>query len=126
VFDVAENTSDIVAQPNSGDADSQSTLDVMQVAKRLDVAPTTLKGWLAEDQDRDPATRKFDFHRWRGRSRKWTEKGFRKLEMAIHQESQTGVLARWRTREKTKTGSPPDPDAEAALAEVLGSKHTRT
>jgi hypothetical protein len=126
VFKVAENTHDIGPQPNSGDDDSQRTLDVVEVAARLDVAPATLKGWLAEDHERNPAMRKFDFHRWRGRSRKWTEDSFLKLEMAIHQESQTGVLARWRTREKTKTESPPDPDAEASLAEVLGSKQERT
>ncbi|SDO48159.1 hypothetical protein SAMN05444050_4243 [Afipia sp. GAS231] len=101
-------------------------MDVAQTAARLDVSPATLKGWLAEDQDRDPEKRKFDFHRWRGRRRKWTEEGFRKLELAIHEESQTGVLSKWRTREKTKAESPPDPDAEAALAEVLGTKHTRT
>jgi hypothetical protein len=123
---VTENRTDMRMQPNSCDAEAQHTLDVAQVAARLDVAPATLKGWLSEDHERDPAKRKFDFHRWRGRRRKWTEEGFRKLELAIHQESQNGVLSRWRTREKTKTESPPDPDAEAALAEVLGPKHTRT
>jgi hypothetical protein len=124
VVDVAKDLTDIATQPNSSDADSQ--LGVVEVAARLDVAPATLKGWLAEDQERDPAMRKFDFHRWRGRSRKWSEVGFRKLEMAIHQESQDGVLARWRTRGKAKMESPPDPDAEASLAEVLGSKQERT
>jgi hypothetical protein len=113
-------------QPNSSDIGTQQTLDVAEVAARLDVAPATLKGWLSEDQDRDPADRKFDFHRWRGRRRKWTEAGFRKLELAIHEESQTGVLSGWRTREKTRAVSPADPDAEAALAEVLGTKHKRT
>ncbi len=56
----------------------------------------------------------------------WSEEGFEKLEMAIHRESQIGVLAHGRTREKTKRESPPDPDAEAALEEVLGVKNTRT
>jgi hypothetical protein len=123
---LVESRSNIRLQPNSSDNATQQALDVAQAAARLDVSPATLKGWLAEDQDRDPENRKFDFHRWRGRSRKWTEEGFRKLELAIHEESQTGVLSRWRTRGKTKAESPPDPDAEAALAEVLGTKHTRT
>ena len=118
---------DISSQPNSSDAGAQPTLDVTEVATRLDVAPATLKGWLADDQEREPAERKFDFHRWRGRNRKWTQEGFRKLEFAIHQESQNGVLSGWRTRKKNPNAeSPPDPDAYAALAEVLGSKPTRT
>jgi hypothetical protein len=121
VFDVAKETKKS-AQPNSGDDGPRGTLDVTQVAARLDVALATLKGWLTEDHERDPAARRFDFHRWRGRNRKWSEEGYQKLEMAIHHESQSGVLSRWRTREKTKAESPPDPDAEAALAEVLGTK----
>jgi hypothetical protein len=104
----------------------QAILEVKDVAARLGVVVSTLNGWLKEDEARDPSKRVFDFHRLRGRSRKWSEAGFQKLEMAIHRESENGVLAGGRTREKGRHESPPDPDAEAALATVLGTKHVRT
>ena len=115
-----------IAQPNSGNDGPQPMLDLVEVAARLAVAQATLKGWLADDQERPAPDRVFDFHRWRGRNRKWTEEGFQHLEAAIHRESQIGVLARWRTREKSNMDSPPDPDAEAAMREVLGEDSDKT
>jgi hypothetical protein len=94
-------------------------LDTGEIAERLNVAMSTLSGWLRADQARRPEDRVFDFHRWRGRSRYWSEEGFQKLEMAIHRESQVGVLARWRTRRSDDLLSPPDPDADASLDQVL-------
>jgi transposase len=111
--------------PNSSDFSEQHELDVKDVAKRLAVSVSTLNGWLKEDEKRAPGTRVFDFHRSRGRTRKWSEEGYAKLEFAINRESRSGVLAGWRTREKSRQLSPPDPDAEAALAEVLGTRRER-
>ena len=62
-------------------------LEVKDVARRLDVAPSTLNGWLRYYEGRPPEQRVLEFHRWRGRLRKWSEAGFRKLETAIHRES---------------------------------------
>jgi hypothetical protein len=107
------------------DSEHICDLEVKDVARRLDVAPSTLNGWLKEDENRPPGQRMFEFHRWRGRLRKWSEAGFRKLEMAIHRESQAGVLSGSRIRRHTVV-SPPDLDAEAALNEVLGDDRKRT
>jgi hypothetical protein len=98
----------------------------MEAATRLGTAVSTLNTWLADDASRAPTARAFDFHRWRGNKRVWSEEGFQKLEMAIHRESESGVLAGGRTRERARHESPPDPDAAAALEEVLGTKRTRT
>jgi hypothetical protein len=106
------------------DSDHVWDLDVKDVARRLDIAPSTLNGWLKEDEGRAPAERVFEFHRWRGRLRKWSEAGCRKLEVAIHRESQAGVLSGPRIRRTA--ASPPDPDAEAALDKVLGADRKRT
>jgi hypothetical protein len=101
-------------------------LDVKTVAERLGVAASTLNSWLKDDEVRPISERVFDFHRWRGRVRRWSEEGFLSLEMAIHHESESGVLSGGRTREKVRHESPLDPDAEAALREVLGSNRKRT
>jgi hypothetical protein len=95
------------------------TLSAIEVAGRLGVAASTLNGWLAVDENRQRPL--FDFHRWRGNKRVWSEEGFQQLEAAIDSESRRGVLAGRRTRSKAKPMSPPDPDAEAALARVLGN-----
>ena|ERR1700738_1758134 len=116
----------IPLQPSLGRTKPQLLLDVVEVATRLGVATTTLKSWLVDDQDRPASDRVFEFHRWRGRNRKWTEEGFLQLESAIHRESQSGVLARWRSRDKSKPESPADPDAAAALLEVLGQNRNKT
>jgi hypothetical protein len=94
-------------------------MTAIEVAARLGMAVSTLNGWLAVDENRQHAL--FDFHRWRGNKRVWSEEGFQKLEAAIDRESRRGVLAGRRTRSKAKPLSPPDPDAEAALAQVLGN-----
>ena len=101
-------------------------LSAREVAIRLGTAVSTLNAWLADDELREQSRRLFDFHRWRGNKRMWTDEGFEMLEMAIHRESQSGVLAGGRTRERTRRESPPDPDADAALEAVLGAKHVRT
>jgi hypothetical protein len=93
-----------------------------EAASRLGTAVSTLNTWLADDGNRGPTERVFDFHRWRGNKRVWSEEGFQKLEMAIHRESENGILAGGRTRGRTRHESPSDPDAEAALAEILGTK----
>jgi hypothetical protein len=95
------------------------SMTAIEVAARLGMAVSTLNGWLAVDENRQHAL--FDFHRWRGNKRVWSEEGFQKLEAAIDRESRRGVLAGRRTRSKAKPLSPPDPDAEAALAQVLGN-----
>jgi hypothetical protein len=96
-----------------------------QAALRLGTATSTLNGWLAEDDARDPDRRLFEFHRWRGNKRIWSEDGFVKLELAIHRESQDGVLSGARLRAKSNR-SPADPDADQALADVLGPLFKRT
>jgi hypothetical protein len=101
-------------------------LDVKEVAKRLGVAVSTLNAWLKDDEHRPVDERAFDFHRWRGRVRRWSEEGFQSLEMAIHRESENGVLSAFRTGRRVTTVSPPDPDAETALREVLGPNRKRT
>jgi hypothetical protein len=101
-------------------------LSAREVAIRLGTAVSTLNAWLAEDEMREQPCRLFDFHRWRGNKRMWSQEGFERLEMAIHRESQSGVLAGGRTRERNRRESPPDPDAEAALEAVLGAKRVRT
>jgi hypothetical protein len=111
--------------PDLSDFQHVCDLEVKDVARRLDVAPSTLNGWLKDDEGRPPEQRVFEFHRWRGRLRKWSEAGFRKLETAIHRESQGGVLSGSRIH-RGSTASPPDPDAEAALGEVLGDDRKRT
>jgi hypothetical protein len=95
-----------------------------EAAARLGTAISTLNSWLADDGSRGPTERMFDFHRWRGNKRVWSEEGFQKLEMAIHRESENGILAGGRTRQRTRHESPPDPDAKAALEDVLGAKRT--
>jgi hypothetical protein len=100
-------------------------LGIAEVAQRLNVAASTLGGWLRADQERLPERRVFEFHRWRGRSRFWSEESFRQLERAIHRESQNGVLAGWRTRKSGGRLSPADPDAEASLEKVLGGRAVR-
>jgi hypothetical protein len=97
-------------------------LTAREVADRLGTAVSTLNSWLAVDENREHAL--FNFHRWRGAKRVWTEEGFQKFEAAIDRESRRGVLASRRTRSKAKPMSPPDPDAEAALARVLGNTRT--
>jgi hypothetical protein len=106
---------------DSSDIDRR-TITAMEAATRLGTAVSTLNSWLADDASRGPAERVLDFHRWRGNKRVWSEEAFQKLEMAIHRESENGVLAGGRTRERVWRESPPDPDAEAALAEVLSNK----
>jgi hypothetical protein len=98
------------------------SLTAIEVAKRLGLAVSTLNGWLAVDENRQHAL--FDFHRWRGKKRVWSEEGFQQLEDAIDRESRRGVLSGQRARSKTRPLSPPDPDAEAALARVLGNTRT--
>jgi hypothetical protein len=102
--------------------DSVNMLSAIEVAGRLGVAASTLNGWLAIDENRQQPL--FDFHRWRGNKRVWSEEGFRLLEAAIDRESRRGVLSGQRIRSKAKPMSPPDPDAEAALARVLGNTRT--
>jgi hypothetical protein len=102
--------------------DLVSMLSAIEVAARLGVAASTLNGWLAVDENRQNPL--FDFHRWRGNKRVWSEEGFGQLEAAIDRESRRGVLSGQRTRSKAKPTSPPDPDAEAALARVLGNTRT--
>jgi hypothetical protein len=95
-------------------------LNTETVAKRLNVSVSTLNAWLRNDEARPPARQVFQFHRSRGRYRFWSEESFRLLEIAIHRESQPGgVLAAWRNRRRDMDLSPPDPDAEAALEEIL-------
>lgn len=103
------------------DSEHICLLEVKDVAIRLGIATSTLNGWLKEDEGR--AQPIFAFHRWRGRQRRWSEAGFQKLEIAIHRESRAGVLSGSRIRRATAV-SPPDPDAEASLDEVLGDKRT--
>jgi hypothetical protein len=98
-------------------------LTAVAVAARLGVAVSTLNSWLADDENRQQPL--FYFHRWRGNKRVWSEEGFQKLETAIDRESRYGALSGRLTRSKAKTLSPPDPDAEAALAQVLGNTRTR-
>lgn len=99
-------------------------LGIGDIAERLNVAKSTLGGWLRADQDRPPELRVLEFHRWRGRSRFWSEESFQQLESAIHRESQTGVLAGWRVRRPDTGLSPSDPDAEASLERVLGRRNS--
>jgi hypothetical protein len=100
---------------------AEYVLDTETVAKRLNVSVSTLNAWLRKDEARPPERQAFqEFHRSRGRYRFWSEESFRLLEIAIHRESQPGgVLAAWRNRRRDIDRSPPDPDAEAALEEVL-------
>lgn len=101
--------------------EKRKAMTASDVAAALGTAVSTLNSWLSGDELREPTRRCFDFHRWRGNRRVWSEEGFQLLETAIHRESQLGgVLAGGRRRQKHE--SPSDPDAEAALAEVLGTK----
>ena len=104
---------------------SNYTLDVDSVALRLGISTSTLNGWLKNDQQRPEDRQVFAFHRWRGRSRFWSEASFEQLENAIHHQSQHGVLATWRVR-NAMCDQEPDPDAEDALARVIGAKVDRT
>ncbi|HEY3745527.1 MAG TPA: hypothetical protein VGL17_04755 [Gemmatimonadaceae bacterium] len=114
-------TQDQPSTPESLESRHVCDLEVKEVARRLDIAPSTLNGWLRDDEARPSGRRVFEFHRCRGRVRKWSEIGFRKLEIAIHLQSQHGgVLAQSRVRREL-VSSPPDPDAEAAMDEVLGN-----
>jgi hypothetical protein len=109
----------------SGQA-AEYVLGIKTVAARLHVAVSTLNGWLREDYRRPEAFRLFEFHRWRGKNRFWSEKSFLRLEMAIHCESQHGgVLAGSRSRTSNSRASAPDPDAEASLEKVLGRRVPR-
>jgi hypothetical protein len=101
-------------------------LGIRQIAPRLHVAASTLAGWLRDDYRRPESHRVFEFHRWRGKNRFWSEESFRKFEMAIHRESQHGgVLAGSRSRTSNSRSSAPDPDAEASLEKVLGRRAPR-
>lgn len=72
-------------------------LDARTVALRLGVALSTLNGWLAVDEERPLAERRFHFHGYRGRKRVWSEQAFRLLERAIETESEPGgCLGGWR------------------------------
>lgn len=107
---------------------AEYVLDTENVAKRLNVSVSTLNAWLRKDEARPPERQVFQkFHRSRGRYRFWSEESFRQLEAAIHRESQPGgVLAAWRNRKTNVDLSPPDPDAEVALEEVLHRPPPRT
>lgn len=98
-------------------------LDAREVARRLSVGVSTLNGWLKTDDERPPGKRVFRFHRWRGSARRWSECGFLELEEAIHRESECGVLAASRHARGAPNLAPPDPEAEAALARVLGKDY---
>jgi hypothetical protein len=111
-------------QLNSSGSPPQYRLGIKDVAERLAVATSTLNNWLKDDENRDPKDQLFKFHRWVGNRRKWSEDGFRLLELAVHSESENGVLSAARSRAKP-TRSPEDPDAAASLAEVLGAKMPR-
>jgi hypothetical protein len=100
-------------------------LDTQEVARRLGVAVSTLNFWLRADHERHPSRRIFDFHRYRGRKRFWSEESFELLEAAIHRESQDGVLAPGRKHRTDYQKSESDPDAEAALRSVLGKRLPR-
>ena len=110
-------------QLNSSETATQFILSTKDVAARLCVASSTLNAWLQEDDARMPQDKLFRFHRWVGNRRRWSEDGYRMLELAVHYESENGVLARVRTR---TARCPADPDAEMSLAEVLDPKDTRT
>jgi hypothetical protein len=98
-------------------------LGAAEVADRLGIALSTLNGWLKADEQRPESMQVFAFHRCRGRSRLWSETSFQKLDLAIHQESKNGVL---RSRQSNiDTGSEADPDAEDALARVIGKTRFR-
>ncbi len=95
------------------------TLGSEEIAERLGIALSTLNAWLRADQLRPEESQVFAFHRWRGRSRFWSELSFQKFELAIHRESQFGVLC---SRRGAAVLSESDPDAADALAVVLNNK----
>lgn len=99
-------------------------LTASEVADRLGVALSTLNGWLRDDEQRPEPLQVFSFHRYRGRSRFWSEGSFQRLEYAIHQESRFGALRP--QPKKTAPSSEADPDAEDALARVIGKRQLRT
>lgn len=96
-------------QLNSSGSRSQYRLGIRDVAARLAVAPSTLNNWLRDDENREPKDQLFKFHRWVGNRRKWSEDGFRLLELAVHSESENGVLSAARSRAKP-TRSEPAPE----------------
>lgn len=112
-------------QLNSSETVRQFRLGIKDVASRLSIATSTLNTWLKEDEDREAKHQCLKFHRWVGNRRKWSEQGYQLLELAVHAQSESGVLSSSRLRAKSPT-SPADPDAEASLAEVLGAKRSRT
>jgi len=93
------------------DPNQTCDLSVKVVAQRLRIAVSTLNGWLLEDDQRPAHQQVFQFHRWRGARRYWSELGFRRLEEAIHRESRSGVLARGRKRPSILTDETADQDA---------------
>jgi hypothetical protein len=95
-------------------------LDAREVARRLGIGVSTLNAWLKADEERSSDKRVLQFHRRRGSARRWSERGFVDLEEAIHRESENGVLTGARHTRGAPNLAPPDPDAEAALANVLG------
>jgi hypothetical protein len=98
-------------------------LGAAEVADRLGIASSTLNAWLKADEQRPEAMQVFAFHRCRGRSRFWSEASFQKLDLAIHQESKNGVLSS--RQASIESGSEADPDAEDALARVIGKSRFR-
>lgn len=108
-------------QLNSSGSVGQYVLKSREVADRLCVAHSTLNSWLKEDEAREGADQQFKFHRWVGNRRRWSEEGYRLLEIAVHRESENGVLSSMQARAKSSK-SAADPDAEASLAEVLEKK----
>lgn len=92
-------------------------LSAREVAERLHIALSTLNSWLQEDDGRPKHLQVFQFFRWRGSRRIWSQDGYRQFEEAVHQQSQgAGILAR---RCRAKAHSRNDTNAQAALEHVL-------
>ncbi len=96
-------------------------LNARQCAVRLGVANSTLNAWLAADENRPLAERRFNFHRNHGRKRLWSEEAFQALKLAIETESEPGgCLAGWRVKPRGCNVSAREAQAAtAALHRVL-------
>jgi hypothetical protein len=114
----------VAAPPNTIGLEQEgkhpALLTARAVAGRLGVSLSTLNGWLATDQGREPADRRFTHHCYRGRKRLWTEEAFNKLEAAVERESEPGgVLGRWRSDCAPSTVTVSCANAGDALTQVL-------
>ena len=103
-------------------------LDARTVALRLGVALSTLNMWLAADEERPLAERRFQFHVYHGRKRLWLDAGFQSLKSAIETESQPGgCLGGWRDgsgRREASGGGKNDSAAAVAMRKVLAFRRS--